>query len=79
MNAARLSKSERLQRVDRLLSDGKIYTTLDILNKARVANVSAPISELRQQGRVIDCWREGDVWYYRRNRAAEKRQGKVAA
>lgn len=80
MNSARLSTSVRLQRVDRLLADGKERTTLEIMQGAKVCAVSACVAELREQGRVIHCQRRGDLWYYRRDLAAEKakRQGVAA-
>jgi len=65
MNAARISKSPRLQRVARLLSSGGEHTTLDIASKAQVCAVSAAVAELRDQGFTISCQRRGDLWYYR--------------
>jgi len=35
--------------------------------------VSAAVSELRANGRVIHCRREKDVWYYRRDLRAERK------
>jgi hypothetical protein len=64
MNSAKLSKSPRLQRVLKLLLDGKKHSTRDIVRKASVMAVSAVISELRINGINIDCQREGDVWKY---------------
>jgi hypothetical protein len=66
MNAAKLDKSERLQRVDALLSDGREYSTQDIIDMAFVSAVSASISELRKNGRTITCRRVKDIWLYRR-------------
>lgn len=54
MNAAPLS-SPRLQRVLRLLSDGKEHTTRAIVRKARVMAVNACVAELRVHGAEIDC------------------------
>ncbi len=65
MNAARLAKSDRLQRVKKLLSDHKPHSTLDIFRKAKVCAVSSIVSELRVNGLDIKCKRMGDVWYYR--------------
>ena len=65
MNAANLKNSDRLQRVAKLLKSGRPYTTLEIVQKARVLAVSAVISELRQQGMDIVCNRLGNVWMYR--------------
>lgn len=54
MNAAPLS-SPRLQRVLKLLSDGKEHTTRDVVRKARVMAVNACMSELRVHGAEITC------------------------
>ena len=37
------------------LESGKSFTTTQLQNKARVANVSARISELREDGNAIYC------------------------
>ena len=71
MNSARLAHSERLQRVDSLLSDGRWHSTLDILTGARICAVNSAISELRANGRPIVCRRDGDVWFYRQVPRAE--------
>ncbi len=64
MNAAKLDKSDRLQRVDALLSSGKQYSTLEIVQKACVCAVNSIIAELRANGRQITCKRFGDQWFY---------------
>ena len=64
MNAAKLDKSDRLQRVDALLSSGKQYSTLEIVQKACVCAVNSIIAELRANGRQITCKRFGSAWYY---------------
>lgn len=64
MNAAKIDKSDRLQRVDDLLSTGKRFSTLEIMKYAEVCAVNSVISELRRNGRDIKCERKGDVWYY---------------
>lgn len=80
MNAASLAKSQRLQRVDQLLSDGREYSTMQIVRRAKVCAVNSIVSELRVGGRIIHCRREKDVWYYWRDLVAEKREAeKVAA
>jgi len=66
MNAANLSKSERLKRVDDLLSDGQHHNTMSIIEAACVCAVNSIISELRANGRNITCRRVKDVWLYRR-------------
>ena len=65
MNAANLTKSDRLQRVHRLLSGGGEFTTLEIIQRAGVCAVNSIISELRQNGYQIDCQRRNDKWFYR--------------
>jgi len=64
MNAASIEKSKRLQRVDDLLSNGKRFSTLEIMKYANVCAVNSCVSELRRNGRDIKCERTGDVWYY---------------
>lgn len=54
MHAAPLT-SPRLQRVLRLLRDGRPHTTRDIVRRARVMAVNACISELRHHGAEIVC------------------------
>ena len=65
MNAANFDKSDRLQRVFKLLRRGGEYTTLDIVTKAQVCAVNSVIAELRQPGHDISCQRRGDKWFYR--------------
>jgi len=65
MNAANLTKSDRLQRVFKFLSKGGEYTTLEIIQQAGVCAVNSIISELRQNGYQIDCQRRNDKWFYR--------------
>ena len=64
MHSAILAKSARLQRVYKLLQDGKRHTTRDIISKASVCAVNSICAELRQNGIQIECQREGDVWHY---------------
>lgn len=66
MNAARLDKSDRLRRLAKVLKTGKEYSTLEIIQLANVAAVSAAISELRQNGMDIRCRRSDRIYYYRR-------------
>jgi len=65
VNAANASKSDRLQRVYKLLSRGGEFTTLEIIQGAGVCAVNSIISELRQNGYHIDCQRRNDKWFYR--------------
>ena len=71
MHAARLDRSERLQRVHGLLADGIERTTLEIVNAAKVCAVNSIVAELRWNGLYIECRRGRDpvtgrpVWLYR--------------
>ncbi len=65
MHAGKLEKSQRLQRVAKLLKDGKPHSTLDIINRAKACAISAAVSELRANGMTVDCWRSGGIWYYK--------------
>lgn len=67
MHAARLHKSERLQRVHDALEEirPRWLTTREIVEQAHVVAVSSCVAELRQNGARIDCVREGRVWNYR--------------
>jgi len=67
MHSARLSKSARLRRVRDLLSDGKTYSTREIIQKAEVCAVNSIIAELRENGIDINCRRVGAVWWYNIN------------
>jgi hypothetical protein len=64
MHSARLDHSDRLQRVAALLADGREYSTLEIIEQARVCAVNSIIAELRANGIAIHCRRVGDVWFY---------------
>ena len=72
MNAAKLDRSARLQRVHELLKTGREFSTMEIVLGAQVMAVSAAVSELRAQGKMIHCQRRGDVWYYRMIMATDK-------
>ena len=54
MHYANLKKSKRLQRVYRLLSNKKKYSTRDIIIKANVCAVNSAVSELRRNGVDIE-------------------------
>jgi hypothetical protein len=45
---ARLSKSDRLKRVHKLLKSGRVYSTMQIIHKARVCAVNSIMCELRE-------------------------------
>lgn len=65
MNAAKLEKSARLQRVNKLLSDGIPRTTRQIIRQAHVCAVSSITAELRQQGKRITCYRKGKHFWHK--------------
>jgi hypothetical protein len=65
MNAAKLSKSVRLQRVHDVLKDRREHSTMEIIQVANVCAVNSIIAELRANGKNITCQRRGDVWFYR--------------
>lgn len=67
MHSAKLSKSERLQRVHNLLRRGGEFSTMQIIEAANVCAVNSIIAELRFNGADISCQRRGDVWFYRMN------------
>ena len=69
MHAARLSASPRLQRVLRVLRDGRAHSTLELVMGAQVMAVSACIAELRAHGAVIHCEQRASErgerrWFY---------------
>lgn len=67
MHAANIDKSARLQRVAELLSDGRWYSTLDIVIGAGVCAVNSCVAELRANGIPVECRRVGkDRFEYRR-------------
>lgn len=67
MNAATM-KSQRLQRVRELLSDGAEHTTREIIEAANVCAVNSIVAELRANGVNIVCrrgkGRERGIWFY---------------
>ena len=64
LHAAKISKSDRLQRVLRVLQTGGKHTTRDLIRKAAVCAVNSIISELRANGFSIECERRGSKWFY---------------
>ncbi len=67
MHAARLSKSDRLQRVYDLLADGREYSTMEIILLVNVCAVNSIASELRHNGVDIRCRQEGvGKFFYKR-------------
>lgn len=55
IRAANADRSERLQRVLSLLSDGREHTTLNIIKEADVCAVNSAAAELRANGYVVRC------------------------
>ena len=72
MHAAKLDKSERLQRVLNILQDRRWHSTRDIVNEADVCAVNSIISELRRNGIAIECECFGKGRYHYRLIAKEK-------
>ena len=64
MKAAKLTRSDRLQRVLAVLMDYRRHTTRDIIRNAHVCAVNSIISELRSNGVPILCERKGNKWFY---------------
>lgn len=56
MHAAKIT-SERLQRVNRLLSDRRPHSTRDIMRRTHVCAINSCVAELRQYGADIKCER----------------------
>jgi hypothetical protein len=56
MHAATMT-SERLQRVKRLLADGKPHSTREIMRRAHVCAINSCVAELRECGAEIICER----------------------
>ncbi len=52
---AKLRNSERLQKVLKLLSDGRAYTTKEIIEAADVCAVNSIAAELRENGIPVTC------------------------
>ena len=71
LHAARLDRSDRLQRVLAVLEDGREHSTLEIVQRAGVCAVNSIAAELRANGCVIACRQDVDpadgrrVWLYR--------------
>ncbi len=68
MKAASVDQSPRLQRVLRVLEDGRPHSTRDLVVSADVCAVNSCIAELRANGYLIDCRRRpgptGPTWFY---------------
>ena len=69
MHAARVEKSDRLQRVLKALSDGAEHSTRELIVEADVCAVNAIVAELRENGHSISCRQtanaSGRVWFYK--------------
>jgi hypothetical protein len=80
MRAARIERSSRLQRVAELLSDGRWYSTLDIIVGAGVCAVNSCVAELRANGLEIACRRVGkERFEYRLIRAGADAEAALPA
>ena len=69
MHSAAVERSPRLQRVLKLLRDGREYSTRQIVQDADVCAVNAIVAELRDNGYPVECRqvvRHGRrIWLYR--------------
>lgn len=67
IHAARIENSPRLQRLHKLLSDGRECSTREIIREADVCAVNTAIGELRdpKNGCVIACRRVSRYYYYK--------------
>ncbi len=65
--------SPRLQKLLRLLSDGREHSTLDVVRRTGVLAPGTCVSELRAHGAEVDCSLRIDAkgrrrWFYRMTR-----------
>lgn len=64
---AQIKNSPRLQRVKKLLDDGKPHSTREIISVANVCAVNSIASELRHNGYAVRCERKSkDRWEYQK-------------
>lgn len=68
MHHAKIEKSDRLQRVHKVLRDRAWHSTRDIMRRAHVCAVNSTVSELRANGYRIECKRVAKRWFYRMGR-----------
>jgi len=66
MHHAHVDSSKRLQRVLAVLQRRGIHgaTSMELIQQAYVVAPGTCVSELRNQGYSISCYREGSVWRY---------------
>lgn len=69
MHAAQLSKSARLKRVLKALTEadkkGEALSTMQIIEQAKVCAVNSIVAELRANGYPISCKRDNGCWFYK--------------
>ena len=66
MHARNLKTNKILQRVHKLLSDGRQYSTRDIVHKANVCDVGSIVRELRENDVPVSKAKKiGKYFYYR--------------
>ncbi len=65
IHAAKIDRSPRLNRVLRVLRDGREHTSWELQMEARTVAVHTCISELRANGYAISRRQSGRVHYYR--------------
>lgn len=64
MNAARIERSDRLQRVLQVLTALPRPSSLEIQEIARVTAPGTCVSELRHAGYRVECKKERGIFYY---------------
>jgi len=64
---AKLDNSPRLQRLLMLLSDGREYSTMEIVHRAQIVAVNSAVSELRFNDVPVNCRQtfDGDSRIYK--------------
>lgn len=65
IHAADIRNSKRLQRVYRLLEDGRWYSTRAIQRLANVCNPNTAKAELIANGCKVECEQRGKRFFYR--------------
>ena len=64
-HAARLSSSERLQKVLDVLMENEELSTLEIMMRTNLCAVGSAISELRANGINVSCIKRNGHFYYK--------------
>ncbi len=66
MHSAKITKSDRLKRVLKVLRRGGAYSTRELIKQAKVCAVNSIVAELRDNGYRIGCKSMGSPrrWVY---------------